>query len=276
MFEFKPKMQSIKDRMREVWSAGDFGVIAKIIEPEGYAFINRLNINADSKVLDVACGNGNLAIPAAKLGAQVTGLDFVPDLIRQADERAQSENLEIRFDVGDAEAMPYEENEFDFVVTMFGAMFCPQTDVIVNELLRVCKPGGTIAMANWTPEGFIGRFFKLGASYLPPPPGVPSPISWGAESNVTARFGNKVSDLKFNKVMLNMHMQMPAPEVVEHFIKYFGPTNKLYEILNYKNKMKFRSDLEELFSENNISGSEDVIVESEYLQVTARKLQVES
>lgn len=273
MFEFKPKIQFIKDRMREVWSAGDFGVIAKIIEPEGYAFINRLDIKPDSKVLDVACGNGNLSIPAAKLGARVTGLDFVPDLIRQADERAQSENLEIRFDVGDAEAMPYEENEFDFVVTMFGAMFCPRTEVIVNELLRVCKPGGTIAMANWTPEGFIGRFFKLGASYLPPPPGIPSPISWGTIPNVTERFGNRVSDLKFNRVMLTMHMQMTAPEVVEHFITYFGPTNKLYEMLNYKNKTKFRNDLEELFSENNNSGSEDVTVESEYLEVTAKKLQ---
>lgn len=169
MAELTPEMQIIKGKMKEVWSAGDFGVIAKILEEEGKNFIKRLNIKPGTKLLDVACGTGTLAIPAARAGAYVTGLDLVPDLIRQSKERAFAENLNAKFDVGDAEDLPYLDNEFDYVVSMFGAIFAPRPDVVANELLRVCKPGGTIAMANWTPNGFIGELFKLVASYAPPP-----------------------------------------------------------------------------------------------------------
>lgn len=162
MINLNPEMIFVKDKMKAVWSAGDFGQIAKFIEHEGDAFIERLNIKPGSRVLDVACGTGNLALPAAKRGAVVNGLDLVSDLIRQAKERALLDNLEINFEVGDAEKMPYDNDTFDYVVTMFGAMFCPRPDVAVSELFRVCKPGGTVAMANWTPEGFIGIFLSLG------------------------------------------------------------------------------------------------------------------
>jgi ubiquinone/menaquinone biosynthesis C-methylase UbiE len=271
MFELKPKMLIIKEKMKEVWSAGDFGVIAKIVEPGAYAFINRLNIITDSKVLDVACGTGNLAIPAAKSGAQVTGLDFVPDLIKQANKRAKSENLKIKFDVGDAESMPYADNEFDYVVTMFGAMFCPRPDVTANELLRVCKPGGIIAMANWTPEGFIGKFFKLGASYLPPPPELLPPTNWGIESYVREKFGKNVTNIKLKRRMLYMVIPVSPLEVADYFITYFGPTNKIYENLDIDSRRNFKNNLIELYEENNISVTGQTEVEAEYLEVIATK-----
>jgi ubiquinone/menaquinone biosynthesis C-methylase UbiE len=271
MKDSTPQLFVIKEKMKEIWSAGDFGVIAKIIESVGIDFISRLNIKPDSKVLDVACGTGNLAIPAAKTGAQVTGLDFVPALIKQAKEKAETENLDIKFDVGDAESMPYPNNEFDFVVTMFGAMFCPRPDVTTRELIRVCKPGGTVAMANWTPEGFVGRFFKLGASYMPPPPGMPSPIIWGTESAVKERFGNYVSDLILNRRIARWIIPMHEREVAEHFIKYFGPTNKLFELLDSESRIKFKNELTELYIENNISKTGTVTVDAEYLEVVATK-----
>jgi ubiquinone/menaquinone biosynthesis C-methylase UbiE len=246
-------------------------MIAKIIEHEGRTFISELDIKPDSKVLDVACGTGNLAIPAALHGAQVTGLDFVPHLIKQAEERAKKEDLDITFDVGDAESMPYEDNEFDYVVTMFGAMFCPRPEIAAKELFRVCKPGGTVAMANWTPEGFVGKFFKLGASYLPPPPGLPSPINWGIESTVSERFSNYASDIEMKKKMVKWILPMNEHEVAEHFIKYFGPTNKLYELVNRDSRIKFKDELTELYTENNISKTNNVTIDAEYLEVKAVK-----
>lgn len=265
------EMRFIKDRMKEVWSAGNFGEIAKIIEHEGHAFIERLNITPHSTVLDVACGTGNLAIPAARLGARVTGIDIVPALIEQANEKARSESLEINFEVGDAEALPYGNNEFDFVVTMFGAMFCPRPDVAASELFRVCKPGGVVAMANWTPEGFIGSFFKLGSSYMPPPPGIRPPVEWGVENIVLERINDKASHLQMERRMLRQRMPMSAVEVVDYFIKYFGPTNKLYELLNDKYKSDLKNKLFKLFSEHNLSKTGTVEIDAEFLEIHAVK-----
>jgi len=264
-------MQVIKERMKEVWSAGDFGVIAEILEEEGKDFIKRLNIKPGTKVLDVACGTGTLAIPAARAGAYVTGLDLVPNLIRQARERAADENLNAKFDVGDAENLPYGNDEFDYVVSMFGAMFTPRPEVTVNELLRVCKPSGTIAMANWTPRGFAGELFKLAASYAPPPPGLPAPALWGEESVIKERFGNRISELKCNLRILNEHIPMPPAGAAELFIDYFGPTKKLYETLEDSNRNKFKNDFIKFWTDHNISPDGTTIVEAEYLEVIAVK-----
>src|SRR6187399_1750347 len=152
-----PEIQNVKEKMKAVWATGDYGVIARLLMPEAVKFIKRLNISEGSKLLDVACGTGNLSLPAAEAGAVVTGIDIVPELIRQAQQNASCEDLEIKFITGDAEEMPFKENEFDYVVSMFGAMFAPRPEVTVRELVRVCKPGGTIAMANWTPEGFVNN-----------------------------------------------------------------------------------------------------------------------
>lgn len=270
MGSITPEMQAVKEKMKAVWSAGDFGVIAKMIEDEGADFIKRLNIPKGANVLDVACGSGNLAIPVARGGANVSGIDIVADLIRQAKERAASENLNAKFEVGDAEALPYKDNEFDYVVTMFGAMFAPRPDVTAGELIRVTKPGGTIAMANWTPGGFVGTFFKLGASYAPPPP-VPPPVLWGDEETVKQRFGNKISDIKLRKWTFKQNVPMSPHDTIEHFITYFGPTKTLYSTLDEDNRSKFKNEAMNLWAKHNIATDGTVTINSEYLEVIAKK-----
>jgi ubiquinone/menaquinone biosynthesis C-methylase UbiE len=270
MATLTPEMQAIKEKMKAVWSAGDFGIIAKIIEAEGEDFIKRLNIPKGAKLLDVACGTGNLGIPAARGGAEVYGIDIVADLIRQAKERAASENLNAHFETADAEALPFKDNEFDYVVTMFGAMFAPRPEITAGELVRVTKPGGTIAMANWTPQGFVGQFFKLGASYAPPPP-VPPPVLWGDEAMVKQRFGNNVSNLNMTRWTFRQFIPMSIDEASEHFITYFGPTKVLYGMLDEPTRARFRNDLETLWNSNNVASDGTLAFDSEYLKVIARK-----
>lgn len=176
-----PEMESLKTRLKGMWMAGDFGQVAKMIEVAGEEFIARLSLKPGVLLLDVACGTGNLAIPAARAGAIVTGVDIATNLLEQARARAESEGLKIQFDEGDAENLPYPDSSFDLVVTMFGAMFAPRPDLVAAELKRVCRPGGRIVMANWTPEGFIGQMFKVTGKHAAPPPNMPSPLQWGSE-----------------------------------------------------------------------------------------------
>jgi ubiquinone/menaquinone biosynthesis C-methylase UbiE len=172
-------IQQIKENMRAVWMAGDFGVIAKTIASSAEEFIGRLGTPSGARVLDVACGTGNLAIPFARQGAVVTGVDIAPNLLIQARERAAMENLNATFDEGDAEQLPYADSTFDVVATMFGAMFAPRPGLVASEFARVLKPGGRLAMANWNPTSFTGKMFKVGSSHVPPPPGIPPPVLWG-------------------------------------------------------------------------------------------------
>jgi ubiquinone/menaquinone biosynthesis C-methylase UbiE len=190
-----PEMETLKTKLKTTWEAGDFSEVAKHIETVAEQFVERLNIQPGMKVLDVACGSGNLAIIAAQKGADVTGIDIADNLIDAAKKRAETAGLDIKFEVGDAEAMPYEDNSFDLVMTMFGAMFAPRPEVAASELVRVCKPGGTIAMANWTPDSHAGQMFKLSGKYIPPPP-MPAPVLWGVPEEVAKRFGDSVTDLK--------------------------------------------------------------------------------
>ena len=162
-----PQLDQLKQGMRASWMAGDFGQVAKYTADEGATFISRLPINAEADVLDVACGTGNLAVPAARSGARVAGVDIASNLIEQARERTAAENLTIDFRVGDAEALPFPDASFDVVVTMFGAMFAPRPQLVAAELARVCRPGGMIAMANWTPEGFVGKSFAVTGRVAP-------------------------------------------------------------------------------------------------------------
>jgi len=168
-----PEMESLKAKLKATWMAGDFGQIAKQIEQGAEEFIARLELKPGVRLLDVACGSGNLAIPAARAGAIVTGVDIATNLVEQARARAEAEGLKIQVDEGDAEDLPYDDASFDEVVTMFGAMFAPRPERVAAELVRVCRPGGRIAMANWTPTGFTGQMFKIGATHVPPPPNMP-------------------------------------------------------------------------------------------------------
>ncbi len=264
-------MQALKSKLRGMWIAGDFGEIAKSIEHGAEEFVGRLDLKPGMRVLDVACGTGNLAIPAAKVGADVTGIDIAPNLIEQAQARAEAEGVKAVFEVGDAEALPYDDDSFDVVMTMFGAMFAPRPDVTAAELIRVTKSGGLIAMANWTPEAFTGQMFKANAKHVPPPPGMPSPILWGTEDAVRERLANGISDLQMTRQKIMFNYPFGPAEVVEHFRTYFGPTQKAFESLDADGQAGLRADLEELWKANNQATDDTTEVESEYLEVRAIK-----
>lgn len=266
-----PEMETLKSKLKTTWSAGDFSEVAKHIETTAEAFVERLNIQPGMKVLDVACGSGNLAIVAARKGADVKGIDIADNLIETAQNRAEAAGLNIKFEQGDAEAMPYEDGEFDLVMTMFGAMFAPRPDVAASELLRVCKPGGIIAMANWTPEGHSGQMFKLSGKYLPPP-NMPPPVQWGVPEIVAERFGDRVSDLKMTPQMADFEYDFSPAEVVEFFKTFFGPTVMAFKLIAPENQEAFRSDTEALWAKNNTATDGTTLVKGEYLEVIAKKL----
>ena len=269
--QLTPEMEALKGRMKATWEAGDFGVIAKSIEKGGAEFINRLGFAAGDKVLDVACGTGNTALPEARAGADVTGIDIAANLIEQARANAAAEGLSAKFEVGDAEDLPYEDGSFDAVVTMFGAMFAPRPDITGAEMKRVCKRGGLIAMANWTPQGFAGQMFKIGGKHVPPPPGIAPPVMWGDEETVRQRFAEGISDLKMERIKIMFYFDMPPADVVEHFRKYFGPTNVAFSKLDEAGQAALRNDLVELWTSNNRATDGTTQVESEYLEVRATK-----
>lgn len=263
------ELEALKTKLRATWIAGDFGQIAKFYETEAKKFIEDLNLKPGLRVLDVACGSGNLALPAARQGAIVTGVDIAPNLVEQARESAKREGLEIQFDEGDAENLPYKDASFDAVITMFGAMFAPRPDKIASELKRVCRPGGFIAMANWTPAGFIGQMFKLVSSHVPPPQGMPSPVLWGVEDVVRERLGEGIASLQMDPVILNFRFPFSPAEVVEHFRVYYGPTNKAFNALDHEGQAALRRDLEQLWTAGNLAANGTTDVAAEYLKVVA-------
>ena len=263
-------MDALKSKLKTVWEAGDFSEVAKHIETVAEEFVNRLDIRPGMKVLDVACGSGNLAIIAAQKGATVTGIDIADNLVEAAKQRADKLGLDIKFEQGDAEAMPYPDDSFDVVMTMFGAMFAPRPEVAAGELVRVCKPGGTIAMANWTPTGFAGQMFKLGGKYVPPPP-MPAPVLWGVPDEVAARFGDKVENLQTTPRLADMIFEYGPEDVTEHFKAYFGPTVMALKAMGEENHEAFTSDLVELWTRENTRNDGTTLVKSEYLEVIATK-----
>lgn len=271
MSAINPEMESLKTRLKAMWSAGDFGQVAKHIEASAEEFIDRLALKPGLRVLDVACGSGNLAIPAARAGAVVTGVDIAPNLLEQARARAEAEGLAVQFDEGDAEALPYADADFDVVVSMFGAMFAPRPGLVAAELLRVCRPGGRVAMANWTPDGFIGRMFKLSGRHVPPPPNMPSPVLWGDEQTVRERLREGVADLQLARRMCAFKYPFPPAEVVEFFRKYYGPTQRAFDALDAEGQAALRGDLERLWSEHNQATDDATYVEGEYLEVVATR-----
>jgi len=265
------EMDALKTKLRATWIAGDFGEIARYYTRDAENFINRLNLKPGMKVLDVACGTGNLALPAARTGAEVTGVDIAPNLVEQARENAKREGLNAKFDEGDAEALPYADAGFDVVVTMFGAMFAPRPELVAAELKRVCRPGGLIAMANWTPGGFIGQMFKTNAAYMPLPPGMTSPVLWGVEETVRERLSQGISKLETKLQNVNWVFPFSPAEVVEHFRLYYGPTQKAFGALDESKQAALRKDLEELWGKHNLATDGSTEVNAEYLEVIATR-----
>jgi SAM-dependent methyltransferase len=266
--ELTPEMETLKTKLKAVWSAGNFSQIARAYETGASDFVAGLNLKSGMQVLDVACGAGNLSLPAARTGAEVTGVDIAAYLIEQAHANAESENVKIQFDVGDAENLPYADSSFDVVMTMFGAMFAPRPEIVASELKRVTRSGGRIAMANWTPAGFVGQMFKLTGKHVPPP-NMPSPVLWGDENAVQDRFKEGIADLKMTRQKITFKFPFSPAEVVEHFRKYYGPTQKAFAALADDAQAGLRSDLEQLWTANNMATDGTTEIESEFLEVIA-------
>jgi SAM-dependent methyltransferase len=267
----QPEMESLKTRLKSMWMAGDFGQIANVIQAGADEFIASLGLKPGNRVLDVACGSGNLAIPAARTGARVTGVDIATNLLEQARARAEAEGLTIQFDEGDAESLPYDDAAFDVVITMFGAMFAPRPELVSSELVRVCEPGGLIAMANWTPAGHIGQMFKITGKHVPPPPTMPSPIKWGDEETVRERLTKGITDLKLTSRMCAFKFPFPPADVVEFFRMYYGPTQRAFGALDENAQAALRKDLEQLWADNNKATDGTTHVDAEYLEVLATR-----
>ena len=264
------ELSILKARLKATWMSGDFDKIAQIIATGGAEFIARLELTPGERVLDIACGTGNLAVPAARAGAVVTGVDIAPNLLETARLRAQAEGVKIQFDEGDAEDLPYADASFDEVVTMFGAMFAPQPKLVAVELARVCRVGGRVAMANWTPTGFIGQLFKITGQHVTPPP-MPSPLLWGDEATVRERLRDGFTNLQFNRRDLVMDFPMTPAAAVEFFRTWYGPTQRAFAALDEAGQVALRHDLEQLWKGNNRATDGTTSIVAEYLEVRAAR-----
>jgi ubiquinone/menaquinone biosynthesis C-methylase UbiE len=261
--------QALKARLKSTWTAGDFGQIAAVIQPAAEAFIARRTIEPGMRVLDVACGTGNTAIPAARAGATVVGVDIAPNLLEQARERAHREGVQVAFDEADVEQLPYADASFDLVVTKFGAMFAPRPELVVAELARVCRPGGRLAMANWTPRGFVGQMFMVTGAHVPPPSGMPSPLLWGDAATVQARLHQGFTDIRLTPYMTSFQHPLSPSETVAFWRRHYGPTLRAFAALPEEKQPGLHRDLTDLWARHNLAADGTTHTESEYLEVLA-------
>ena len=260
----------LKSRLKAIWTSGDYDVFSRFMEKDAQAFFSRLGVKPGTRLLDVGCGSGQLALIAARAGAQVSGCDIAPNWIEKARARAAAEGLDIAFTEGDAEALPYADGEFDVVVSLIGAMFAPRPDLVAAELTRVCRPGGTIAMANWTPGGFIGQMFKAISKHIAPS-GMPAPVLWGDENVVRERLSKGIADLKFTLQHYHFDYPFPPDAVVEFYRRNYGPMARAFASLDSQGQDQLRRDLVELWSEYNMAKDGSTKVDAEYLEVIATK-----
>ena len=266
-----PDLAALKARLKATWMDGNYDYFSRFMESSAVQFLDRVKVPVGAALLDVACGSGQLALVAARRGAKVTGVDIATNSVAAARSRASTEGLDAQFDEGDAEALPYPDASFDVVATIFGAMFAPRPDLVANELLRVCRPGGTIAMANWTQEGFIGQMFKTFARFIAPP-GMPAPVLWGDENVVRERFGDRVADLRLTRVLYRFDYPFPPADVVEFFRQHYGPTARAFAALGDPERASLRTELVEHWSSHNQAKEPArTVVDAEYLEVVARR-----
>jgi len=261
------EIDTLKARLKATWMDGNYDYFSRFMESSAVEFLDRVGVQAGSSLLDVACGSGQLGLIAARRGAKVTGVDIATNSILAARGRAASEGLDARFDEGDAEALPYADASFDVVASLFGAMFAPRPALVAAEFVRVCRPGGTIAMANWTRDGFIGQMFKTFARFIAPP-GMPAPVLWGDEAIVRERFGTGVSDLRLTRVSYRFDYPFTPDGVVDFFRDNYGPAARAFASLTADDHDWLRAALVTLWASNNQSSEPSrTIVDAEYLQV---------
>jgi len=265
-----PSFAAIKAKQQATWASGDFAVIGTTLQIVGESLAEAVDLRAGERVLDVAAGNGNATLAAARRFAHVTSTDYVAELLRKGQARASAEGLAVDFQVADAEELPFEAGRFDVVLSTFGAMFTPQHTRPADEMLRVTRSGGRIGLANWTPEGFIGQLFKIIGAYLPPPAGLKSPALWGTEPHLVELFGNQAASIRAERKNFNFRYRSPA-HWIQVFRDYYGPTHKAFAALDAAQAADLADDITGLLERLNIGGRQSLVVPGEYLEVVITK-----
>jgi SAM-dependent methyltransferase len=264
-------LAAVKTRQQVAWSAGDYAVVGTTLQIVGESLCEALDLRAGSRVLDVAAGNGNATLAAARRWCDVTSTDYVASLLESGRARAQAEGHAIRFQEADAENLPFADASFDAVLSTFGVMFTPDQEKAASELARVCRPGGRIGLANWTPESFVGQLFKTIGKYVPPAPGVKSPALWGTKARLEELFRGSASEIHIAARQFTFRYRSPA-HFIEVFRAYYGPMNRTYAALDEGKLALFARELQALIESRNCSGDHTLVLPSGYLEaVIVRK-----
>ena len=263
-------LAAVKSRQQATWSSGDYAVIGTTLAITGELLCEAVDLRPGQRVLDVAAGNGNASLAAARRWADVTSTDYVAALLERGRAKATAERLPVTFQEADAEQLPFADRSFDVVLSVFGVMFTPNQEQAAQELLRVCRPGGKIGLANWTPEGFIGHVFRTIGKYVPPPAGVKPPSLWGTEQRLNELFGGGISKLTVNRRMFVFRYRS-AEHWLDVFRTYYGPILKAFGAIDAAGQAGLTHDLTELLQRFNQGGSATLAVPSEYLEVVATR-----
>lgn len=258
-----PDFAAIKVRQQATWASGDFAIVGTTLQIVGELLAEAADVRADERVLDVAAGNGNATLAAARRFARVTSTDYVPDLLEKGRARALAEGLDVAFQVADVEALPFGDGQFDCVLSTFGSMFAPDHRRTAAEMLRVTRPGGRIGVASWTPDGFIGKMFKVVGSYVPPPAGLAGPPLWGTEAHLREIFGD--AEIRCTRRDFHFRYRSPA-HMMQVFRDYYGPVLKAFAALDGDRQAGLRRDLEALAREADISGGASLVAPAAYLE----------
>lgn len=265
-----PDYAAIKQRQQATWSSGNYAVIGTTLQIVGETLAEASNVRAGERVLDVAAGNGNATLAAARRFANVTSTDYVHTLLDKGRERALAEGLPVRFELADAENLPFDADSFDVALSTFGVMFTPDHARASSELLRVVRPGGRIGLANWTPEGFIGRLFQTLGKHVPPPAGLQAPALWGTPEHLEHLFGRGAASIRCERRIFNFRY-VSAAHWVQVFRDWYGPTHKAFASLDADRQRALEGDLMVLLESMNTDGANSLIVPSEYLEVVITK-----
>jgi ubiquinone/menaquinone biosynthesis C-methylase UbiE len=265
-----PDFAAIKTRQMAAWGSGDYAVIGTTLQIVGEQLAEACDLRFDERVLDVAAGNGNATLAAARRGCLVTSTDYVRDLLDRGAERARAERFEVTFQAADAEALPFADESFDAVLSTFGVMFAPDQARAASEMARVCRAGGRIGLANWTPDSPIGRMFKVLGRYVPPPAGVQPPALWGVESHLIKLFGEYVSAIEVKPRVFNFRYRSAA-HFVEVFRTWYGPVLKAFAAQSRENAQALASDLTDLVNNLNQGGDRSLVMPSEYLEIVIER-----
>jgi ubiquinone/menaquinone biosynthesis C-methylase UbiE len=263
-------LAAVKARQQAAWSAGNYAVVGTTLQIVGESLCEAMDLRSGARVLDVAAGNGNATLAAARRWCDVVSTDFVPALLERGRARASAEGLPVRFEQADAENLPFPDASFDAVISTFGVMFTPNQEKAASELARVCKPGGRIGLANWTPESFIGQLFKTIGTYIPPATGVRSPALWGTKARLDELFGKLAQEIRTTSREFVFRYRSPM-HWIDVFRTYYGPMNKTFGALDSGKQAAFTQDLLGLMDSRNRSGDRTLVLPSEYLEVVIER-----